>query len=67
MGSLLDDAAVTMDHLKTSSEQVAEVTDFVSSGRGSIGMLIRDEELFDNIREMLRELKRRPWKLVWKE
>ncbi|PJB45911.1 MAG: hypothetical protein CO108_06500 [Deltaproteobacteria bacterium CG_4_9_14_3_um_filter_63_12] len=67
VGSLLDDAAVTMDHLKTSSEQVAEVTDFVSSGRGSIGMLIRDEELFDNIREMLRELKRRPWKLVWKE
>ena len=53
--------------VKTATGNVAELTDYISNGQGTIGLLIRDEEIFDNLRELLRELKRRPWKIVWKE
>ena len=39
----------------------------VEAGEGSIGRLLRDEEIFEDIREFVRELKRRPWRIIWKE
>ena len=64
----------TLDHvdavalsLHGSAGQVEEMVAHVRAGRGTVGMLVYDDEIFDTIREMLRELKRRPWKLVWKE
>jgi phospholipid/cholesterol/gamma-HCH transport system substrate-binding protein len=42
------------------------VTD-VKSGRGTAGALLVDEEIYDDLKEMLRDLKRNPWKFFWKE
>lgn len=39
----------------------------VREGRGTVGALLMDEEIYDDIQEMLRDLKHNPWKLFWRE
>jgi len=39
----------------------------VVEGKGSIGALLVREELYADLREMLRDLKKNPWKFFWKE
>jgi phospholipid/cholesterol/gamma-HCH transport system substrate-binding protein len=37
------------------------------AGKGTAGALLVREELYADLREMLRDLKRNPWKFFWKE
>jgi phospholipid/cholesterol/gamma-HCH transport system substrate-binding protein len=37
------------------------------AGKGSAGALLVREELYADLREMLRDLKKNPWKFFWKE
>ena len=39
----------------------------IREGRGTVGGLVMDEEIYDDIQEMLRDLKHNPWKLFWRE
>ncbi len=45
---------------------LAVVSGNMRQGRGTVGALLRDRELYDDIRELVLELKRHPWKAVWK-
>ncbi|MBN1947291.1 MAG: MCE family protein [Bradymonadales bacterium] len=63
----LTNASGLSAELATASGELAALAAYVNAGRGSIGALLRDDELYDDIRELIRELKRRPWRLVWKE
>jgi hypothetical protein len=42
------------------------VTD-LRAGKGTAGALLVKEELYADLRELIRDLKRNPWKLFWKE
>ncbi|MCP4443806.1 MAG: MCE family protein [Myxococcales bacterium] len=42
------------------------VTD-IRAGKGSVGALLVREEIYADLREMLRDLKKNPWKFFWKE
>jgi ABC-type transporter Mla subunit MlaD len=61
-----DAAAITADWLVT-SEEIAEITSDLSAGRGGFGELVRDDTMFEDLRELFRELALRPWRLIWKE
>jgi len=52
-GAILDDAQTLTAKLK--------------AGEGTIGALLSDREMYDDIREMMKDLKRHPWKFIWKE
>jgi phospholipid/cholesterol/gamma-HCH transport system substrate-binding protein len=39
----------------------------VKQGKGTVGALVMDEAVYDDIQEMLRDLKHNPWKFFWKE
>jgi len=45
---------------------LAVVSSNIRQGRGTVGALLRDRELYDDIRELVLELKRHPWKAIWK-
>jgi phospholipid/cholesterol/gamma-HCH transport system substrate-binding protein len=53
VGTVLKDVTIIMKHLK--------------DGDGTIGALLHDREMYDDIREMMKDLKRHPWKFLWKE
>jgi phospholipid/cholesterol/gamma-HCH transport system substrate-binding protein len=70
-GPKLDEALVALPGLLAQAEGilqgVAELVDGVKSGQGTVGQLMSDQEIFDDLKEMLRNLKRHPWKMLWRE
>lgn len=42
------------------------VTD-LRAGKGTVGSLLVKEEIYADVKEMIRDLKRNPWKFFWKE
>ena len=43
------------------------LVDRVKAGKGTVGALVMDEALYDDLQEMLRDLKHNPWKFFWKQ
>jgi phospholipid/cholesterol/gamma-HCH transport system substrate-binding protein len=39
----------------------------VKQGQGTAGALLADEALYDDLSELVRDLKHNPWKIMWKE
>lgn len=44
-----------------------DIIGHVKAGRGTAGQLLMDEALFDDLQEMVRDLKHNPWKILWKD
>ncbi len=58
--------AIALTANKTATDVQAMVK-HVKSGQGTVGALLMDEEIYDDLQEMLRDLKHNPWKLFWRE
>ncbi|MFB6264572.1 MAG: MlaD family protein [Bradymonadaceae bacterium] len=58
--------AGTENFQKLSKDGEKVVTD-LKKGKGTVGQLLEDRELYDDMRELLRILKRHPWKILWKD
>jgi phospholipid/cholesterol/gamma-HCH transport system substrate-binding protein len=39
----------------------------IKQGQGTAGALLKDEALYDDLSELVRDLKHNPWKLLWKD
>ncbi len=39
----------------------------IDQKKGTVGMMVYDDETADNLRDLLRDLKSHPWKLLWKK
>jgi phospholipid/cholesterol/gamma-HCH transport system substrate-binding protein len=57
----------TFTRVDTLLATVSEILEKVREGEGTIGALLTDREIYDDAREMMRDLKRHPWKFLWKE
>ncbi|QDG54734.1 MCE family protein [Persicimonas caeni] len=55
------------EDLKNISEGASTVVGRIESGEGTVGQLLADREMYDDMKELLRTIKRRPWKIIWKE
>lgn len=55
------------NHAKDMMRDAAHLAAGVKTGRGTIGQLIVDQEIYDDLKELLRDLKRHPWKVLWRE
>jgi phospholipid/cholesterol/gamma-HCH transport system substrate-binding protein len=53
--------------LKATAVDAREVVAHVKRGDGSVGNLIMSEQLYDDVQELVRDLKHNPWKFLWKE
>lgn len=63
----LDNVERVTTNLDATTTDVRGMVQDVKDGKGSVGALLKDEEIYDDLKETLRELKRRPWKIIWKE
>jgi phospholipid/cholesterol/gamma-HCH transport system substrate-binding protein len=43
------------------------VSQNIRQGRGTVGALLMDEEVYDDLQELVRDLKHNPWKFFWRE
>jgi phospholipid/cholesterol/gamma-HCH transport system substrate-binding protein len=39
----------------------------MKSGQGTVGQFVMDDEVYDDIKELIRDIKRNPWKLIWQQ
>jgi phospholipid/cholesterol/gamma-HCH transport system substrate-binding protein len=51
----------------TAAKGANEIIAHVKSGKGTAGALLMDEALYDDLQELMRDLKHNPWKIMWKE
>jgi phospholipid/cholesterol/gamma-HCH transport system substrate-binding protein len=63
-----------VDKAGKAADQAAELLDNVDgavrdvrAGKGTLGALVAKPELYADLREMIRDLRKNPWKLLWKE
>lgn len=52
------------EKLEKAVDSLAEILGKVKSGEGSIGMLLFDDTLYNEVEEMVEDLKANPWKLL---
>jgi phospholipid/cholesterol/gamma-HCH transport system substrate-binding protein len=57
----------TLDRVAQAAGDVQALTGNARTGRGTIGGLLMDNELFMDLKLMLKDLKRHPWKFIWRE
>ena len=48
-------------------DDVKQIALQIRRGEGTVGALLMDRELFDDARELMKDIKRHPWKVLWKE
>lgn len=63
----LDNVQKTSRNVRELSGNADRIVASVEKGEGTVGQLLRDREMYDDLRELLRILKRHPWKIMWKE
>lgn len=63
----LDDVAVVASRAKGMTGDAAEILAHVKRGKGTVGAVVMDEQLYDDLQELVRDLKHNPWKFFWRE
>jgi phospholipid/cholesterol/gamma-HCH transport system substrate-binding protein len=66
VGKTVGDAAVTLGKLNTTLDSVNLILSNVEKGSGTVGKLFFDDSLYNNIEEMFADLKKHPWKLLYR-
>lgn len=62
-----DSLVVVLNKSGTLVDHVVAVIQDLRAGKGTAGKLLAREELYADLKEMVVDLKRNPWKLIWKE
>ena len=52
--------------LQNLTESMNEIVNRLKRGEGTLGKLLHDEDLYNNFRDLSEDIKRNPWKLLWK-
>jgi phospholipid/cholesterol/gamma-HCH transport system substrate-binding protein len=69
-GMLIGETPISMEalsgDLQRLTQSLNEIVDRLKRGEGTLGKLLYEEELYNNFRDLSRDIKRHPWKLLWK-
>jgi phospholipid/cholesterol/gamma-HCH transport system substrate-binding protein len=65
--SAIADIAEIANRAKATAADAQAIVSHIRKGNGSVGALVMDEQLYDDIQELARDLKHNPWKFFWRE
>lgn len=63
----LDDVAELAGRANATVADAQALVTRIKKGEGTVGALMKDEEVYDDLQSMMRDLKHNPWKLFWKD
>jgi phospholipid/cholesterol/gamma-HCH transport system substrate-binding protein len=63
----LADLVQLAERANATAADAQAIVSHIKKGEGTIGGLVMDEEIYDNVQEMVRDLKHNPWKFLWRE
>lgn len=61
------DAQDLLQNANSAAKGANQMLDDVRSGKGNLGAFLADEAVYDDLQELLRDLKHNPWKIFWRE
>lgn len=69
-GELGRSIAIKLDNVLTEVQDLARSFDEgitrVKNKEGTVGKLLYQDEIYNDLRDMVQDLKKHPWKLFWK-
>jgi phospholipid/cholesterol/gamma-HCH transport system substrate-binding protein len=63
----LTDVAELAARANATAADAQQIVAHMKKGEGTVGALVMDESIYDDIQEMVRDLKHNPWKFLWKQ
>lgn len=62
----LQDVSELATRANATAADAQQIVAHIKGGKGTVGALVMDEEMYDDVQEMVRDLKHNPWKFLWK-
>jgi phospholipid/cholesterol/gamma-HCH transport system substrate-binding protein len=63
----IDDVQQLASRANATAADAQAIVQQIKQGKGTVGALVMDEEVYDDMQEMVRDLKHNPWKFLWRE
>ena len=63
----INDVAQLASRANQTAADAQAIVAHIKGGKGTVGALVMDEEIYDDMQEMVRDLKHNPWKFLWRE
>jgi phospholipid/cholesterol/gamma-HCH transport system substrate-binding protein len=63
----LSDLAELATRANAMTADAQQIVQHIKKGEGTVGALVMDESVYDDVQEMVRDLKHNPWKFLWKQ
>lgn len=63
----VEDVAELAARANATAADAQMIVQHIKKGDGTVGALVMDEALYDDVQEMVRDLKHNPWKILWRE
>jgi phospholipid/cholesterol/gamma-HCH transport system substrate-binding protein len=63
----LDEVAQLATRANATAADAQSIVSHIKKGNGTVGALVMDEAIYDDVQEMVRDLKHNPWKFLWRE
>jgi phospholipid/cholesterol/gamma-HCH transport system substrate-binding protein len=62
----VDDVSQLASRANATAADAQAIVAHIKGGKGTVGALVMDEQIYDDVQEMVRDLKHNPWKFLWK-
>ncbi len=62
-----NDMDLTLKNVNNTMKVMNQLANDVNAGKGTVGVLLKDDQMADDIKALVEELKAHPWKLLWKK
>lgn len=63
----IEDVAQLAARANATASDAQAIVQHIKKGQGTVGALVMDEAIYDDVQEMVRDLKHNPWKFLWRE
>ena len=63
----ISDVAELAARANATAADAQQIVAHMKKGEGTVGALVMDEAVYDDVQEMVRDLKHNPWKFLWKQ
>lgn len=63
----LSDVGEIASRAKSTMGDTQAIVSHIRRGKGTVGAMVMDEALYDDLQELARDLKHNPWKFLWRE
>ncbi|HVZ81868.1 MAG TPA: MlaD family protein [bacterium] len=57
----------SLKNLNNTLQVMNDLSNDIKDGKGAVGVLLKDEKVGQDLRDMVEDLKAHPWKLLWKK